>query len=41
MTFSQTLRRAFAMLAGSLLLASAAHADAPQVKTQALRRETA
>jgi len=35
MTLTQTLRRGFAVLAGSLLLAAAAHAAAPQVKTQA------
>ncbi len=35
MMFAHTLRRAFALLAGSLLLTAAAHAAAPQVKTQA------
>ncbi len=35
MTFTHSLRHAFAMLAGGLLLAAAAHAAAPQVKTQA------
>lgn len=35
MTFTQSLRRGVAALAGSLLLATAAHAAAPQVKTQA------
>ncbi len=35
MTLIHTLRRGFALLAGSLLLAAVAHAAAPQVKTQA------
>lgn len=34
MTLTQTIRRGLAVLAGSLLLVTAAHAAAPQVKTQ-------
>lgn len=35
MTFTRWLRRVFAPMAGALLLSAAAHAGAPQVKTQA------